>query len=176
MRINVTGNAGSGKSTISQQLASELRLPLIEMDRIIWQPGWQRTPTDQAHEQLDKLLQSESWVLDGVSRLGRRHADLIVFLDFPRRLCAWRCAQRNWRYLFSSRPGLPDGCPEWKIVPTLARIIMDFPNKARPVIIEDIAASQSHAVVIQNAADLARFIQTIPLLQNRSSPLIHRLP
>ena len=33
MRINVTRNAGSGKSTLSQQLSRELGLPLIEMDR-----------------------------------------------------------------------------------------------------------------------------------------------
>ena len=168
MRINVTGNAGSGKSTLSQRLASELNLPLVEMDRIIWQPGWQSTPPEVCREQLSRLLQSDAWVLDGVSRLGRQEADLIVFLDFPRRVCAWRCAQRNWQYLFSSRPELPDGCPEWRIVPTLAKIIMDFPNKARPVILKDIAASEGNGVVIQGAADLANFIKSIPLLQSQT--------
>ena len=168
MRINVTGNAGSGKSTLSQRLASELNLPLVEMDRIIWQPGWQSTPPEVCCEQLSRLLRSDAWVLDGVSRLGRQKADLIVFLDFPRRVCAWRCAQRNWRYLFSSRPGLPDGCPEWRIVPTLVRIIVDFPNKARPVILKDIAASEGSAVVVKDAVDLANFIEGISLLQKRT--------
>ena len=88
MRLNVTGNAGSGKSTLSQRLAFELNLPLVEMDRIIWHPGWQSTPPEVCREQLSRLLQSDTWVLDGVSRLGRQEADLIVFLDFPRRICA----------------------------------------------------------------------------------------
>ena len=80
MRINVTGNAGSGKSTLSQRIASEFNVPLVEMDRIIWQPGWQKTPADVSREKLNQLLSSNSWVLDGVSRMGRQQADLIVFL------------------------------------------------------------------------------------------------
>lgn len=165
MRIHVTGNAGSGKSTLSQQIASELDLPLIEMDRIIWQPNWQRTPATNSRAQLIQLLQSESWVLDGVSRLGRQQADLIIFLDFPRYVCIWRCAQRNWRYLFSSRPGLPEQCPEWKIVPTLFRIIMAFPNAARVAILRDIVKSEGRAIIIKSSADLANFVKTIPRLQ-----------
>jgi len=131
-------------------------------------PAGKVPPPEVCREQLSRLLQSDAWVLDGVSLLGRQKANLIVFLDFPRRVCAWRCAQRNWRYLFSSRPGLPDGCPEWRIVPTLAKIIMDFPNKARPVILKDIAASEGNGVVIQGAADLANFIKGIPLLQSQT--------
>lgn len=88
MRINVTGNAGSGKPTLAQRIASELNMPLIEMDRIIWQPSWQRTPAEVSREKLRQLLSSDSWVLDGVSRMGRQQADLIVFLDVPRRVCA----------------------------------------------------------------------------------------
>jgi hypothetical protein len=53
----------------------------------------------------------------------RESADLIVFLDYPRWVSFWRCAKRNWRYLFRSRPGLPENCPEIRIVPTLIRII-----------------------------------------------------
>ena len=161
MRINVTGNAGSGKSTLSRQLSRDLSLPLIEMDRLIWKAGWQKVPKERYQAQLAQLLQPESWVLDGVSKLARQQADLIVFLDYPRRVCALRCAKRNWRYLFRSRPGLPEGCPEWKIVLTLATIIIGFPNHARAAILKDIAELDSAAVVIKNTADLAQFCTDI---------------
>ena len=157
MRINVTGNAGSGKSTLSQQLSRELGLPLIEMDRLIWKAGWQKVPKERYQAQLAPLLQQESWVLDGVSKLARQQADLIVFLDYPRRVCAWRCAKRNWRYLFRSRPSLPKGCPEWQIVLTLANIIIGFPNSAKKAILKDVTELCSVAVIIKNTADLAQF-------------------
>lgn len=162
MRINVTGNAGSGKSTFSQKLSRELGLPLIEMDRLIWEAGWQKVSKERYQAQLAQLLQQDSWVLDGVSRAARQQADLIVFLDYPRRVCAWRCAKRNWRYLFRSRPGLPEGCPEWQIILTLAKIIIDFPKHARGAILKDIAKLDSAAVIIKNAGDLAQFSAGTP--------------
>ena len=167
MRINVTGNAGSGKSTLSRQLSRELDLPLIEMDRLIWEAGWQKVPKEQYQAQLAQQLQQESWVLDGVAKLARQQADLIIFLDYPRRVCAWRCAKRNWRYLFRSRPGLPEGCLEWQIVLTLAKIIMDFPSFAREVILKDIAELDSAAVIIEDADDLAQFYARIPDLREK---------
>ena len=165
MRINVTGNAGSGKSTLSRQLSRELDLPLIEMDRLIWEAGWQKVPKEQYQTQLAQQLQQKSWVLDGVAKLARQQADLIVFLDYPRRVCAWRCAQRNWRYLFRSRPGLPEQCPEWKIIPTLTKIIWRFPAQARPAILRDVENTKAAAVAIRNDAELSAFMADLQTLK-----------
>ena len=167
MRINVTGNAGSGKSTLAKIMADELDLPLIEMDGMIWAPGWQSVPKETYHVKLTSQLQQESWVLDGVSKAARSQADLIVFLDFPRRVCAWRCAKRNWRYLFKSRPGLPEGCPEWKIIPALAKIIRDFPTRAKIAISRDIAELNVDSVIIKNSAELAEFSANIASLSHQ---------
>jgi adenylate kinase family enzyme len=169
MRINVTGNAGSGKSTLAQKIAEVLQLPLIEMDRIIFEPNWQPVPPEIVQERLADQMQKESWVLDGVSKAARQQADLIVFLDYPRLFCAWRCAKRNWRYLLRSRPGLPENCPEWKIILPLAKIITDFPKHSRVNILKDIAESQKSTVVITTSDDLAKFTATIPdLLAHRN--------
>ena len=58
-----------------------------------------------------------------------------MFLDLPRRLCFLRAMKRNARYLYRSRPELPPRCPEILIVPTLIRIIWNFPAKIRPRIL-----------------------------------------
>lgn len=168
MRINVTGNAGSGKSALAKIIADGLDLPLIAMDRIIWASGWQRVPKETYQAQLTSQLQQKSWVLDGVSKDARSQADLIVFLDFPRRICAWRCARRNWRYLFKSRPGLPEGCPEWRIIPALAKIIKDFPSQARIAILRDIVELNVDSVVIKNSVDLNKFSANIAFLSHQS--------
>ncbi len=167
MRINVTGNAGSGKSTLAKKIAKELQLPLIEMDQIIWESNWQRVPPEIVQERLASQMRMKSWVLDGVSKAARQQADLIVFLDYPPLICAWRCAKRNWRYLWRSRPGLPENCPEWKIIFPLVKIIKDFPKQARPAILKDIAKSEHSTVVVKNSTDLAKFITKIPALTSR---------
>ncbi|CRL43945.1 Shikimate kinase [Sodalis glossinidius str. 'morsitans'] len=44
MKINVVGTSGSGKSTSSRRLATQLAIPYIEMDTLFWQPNW--TPSN----------------------------------------------------------------------------------------------------------------------------------
>ena len=39
-RVLVVGCAGSGKSALARRLASLTGLPLIELDRAFWRPGW----------------------------------------------------------------------------------------------------------------------------------------
>ena len=136
-RINVTRNAGAGKSTVATQLGDLLNLPVFSLDRIVWRPGWRETPPDE-RRQLEKELTSKgAWIIDGVSRTVREAADLVIFLDVPRVTCLCRCARRNWRYVFRSRPGLPENCPEILIVPRLVRIIWKFPRTVRSSILKE---------------------------------------
>ena len=161
MRINVTGNAGAGKSTLAQHIADTLDLPLIHMDSLLWLPDWQKRSPEELRERLLPLLEQDSWVLDGVSQLVRHHADHIIFMDMPRHVCAWRCTKRNWRYLFHSRPGLPENCPEWRIIPTLARIIKKFPANVRPVILNDMTPSDLIVTTDTKSDDIELFIQAL---------------
>lgn len=141
-RILVTGNAGSGKSTLARQIGEELEFSVSGLDNIVWRPNWQPTPRAE-RECLERELAAEpSWVVDGVSFLIQERADVVVFLDIPRWLSFWRCAQRNAFYLFRSRPGLPQNCPEIKIIPTLVKIIWKFPYMVKPKIL---ALGQKHA-------------------------------
>ncbi|MFI4980413.1 MAG: AAA family ATPase [Nevskiales bacterium] len=132
----MTGNAGSGKSTLARELGAALRLPVHGLDRVVWQPGWRPTPLTQRDAMLRELAAGTGWVIDGVSRIIETQADLVVFLDVKPALCTWRCARRNWRYLFHSRPGLPENCPEILIIPQLLKIIWRFDRDVRPNILD----------------------------------------
>lgn len=149
MKINVTGNAGSGKSTLSKFLAQELGFPLIEMDKIVWDPGWRRVGRAEREARLQPLLDQESWVLDGVSRTAREQADLVVFLDLPLWLCLFRCLRRSWQHRKGQRPGLPENCPEWRIVFPMLRILLNFPLRARPAIMRDLKTGRG--LVLQSS-------------------------
>ncbi|WP_245298223.1 AAA family ATPase [Rhodomicrobium vannielii] len=39
-RVLVLGCSGSGKSTLARRLAAAHGLPLIDLDREHWRPGW----------------------------------------------------------------------------------------------------------------------------------------
>ena len=141
-RIHVTGNAGAGKTTLAVRLGAALGVPVASLDSVVWGRGWSVTPARQRLEAELRLTEAREWIIEGVSRHVRDKSDVVIFLDVSRFQCLWRCMKRNWRYLFRSRPGLPEDCPEWKIVPRLIRIIWQFPSGPRANIL--VEASQGN--------------------------------
>ena len=158
-RIHITGNAGSGKTTLARKLGEITELEVHGLDAVVWQAGWKATPLEQRRELERELIAPESWIIEGVSRIVREAADTVVFLDVSPWRATWRCAKRNLPYLFRSRPGLPEDCPEIKIVWPLLRIIWKFNGLVRPTILKDFEAqSWKRFFHIRNQADLEKFM------------------
>lgn len=154
-KILVTGNAGAGKSTLARRLAASMDLPFHSLDGIVWQAGWQQTPKPERDELIRALCRTDSWVIDGVSTVAQEAADILVFLDVPRHRCLRRAMRRNLPYLFKSRPELPDNCPEFKIIPTLLKIIWQFDSRVRPrILAEGARRSPSAFLHVRNPREL----------------------
>ena len=153
MRIHITGNAGAGKTTLAHKLGERLGSPVIHLDHVVWQSGWKKVPQVEKDQRLRELTLPATWLIEGVSGVVRRQADLVVFLDLPRRVCLWRCAKRNWRYMFRSRPELPENCPEYLIVPRLLEMILKFPSLVGAQIYAEARGSHAY-VVITRQSDL----------------------
>lgn len=115
-RILVIGSAGSGKSTLSQQLSERLQLPIIHLDKYYWKPNWIATPDEEWDQFIAEATSQEQWIMDGnYSRtldLRIKRADAIIFLDMPRLLCIYRIIKRRIRYHGKTRPDLNEECPE----------------------------------------------------------------
>jgi len=150
LRINVTGNAGAGKTTASIRIGELLKLPVHSLDAVVWQPHWRKTSPAQRKALEHDLTRGPSWVIDGVSAHVRSAADLSVVLDYPRRVCLYRAARRNLPYLFRSRPGLPENCPEILIVPRLLKMIFRFPRLIGAQILEESQGSSKYHFVKSN--------------------------
>lgn len=89
-RIVVVGNSGSGKTTLAKQLSKKLQYPLLELDSIYHQPGWEPLPEDDFQARVADFALQPSWIIDGnYTRMGMRQlvwpvADTVVWLDLPR--------------------------------------------------------------------------------------------
>jgi adenylate kinase family enzyme len=154
-RIFITGNAGSGKTTLAKRVGRALDLPVTGLDRIVWQPGWRKSSPDQRASGIARLLAQPDWIAEGVSGALVEAADVVLFLDMPRRTCLLRCARRNWRYLFKSRPELPPGCPEILVIPTLVKLIWNFPANVRPAILAALATRRNgRDRIVRNRTEL----------------------
>jgi adenylate kinase family enzyme len=130
-RILVIGCCGSGKSTFSKQLSHKLDLPLVQLDRLFWLPGW----IEREYEEFENLMQSELerevWIIDGnyLKSLPQRleYADTVIFLDFNRWICTWR-AIRRW---LLQQGYQAEGCPQKVSLSFLKYILWDYRKRHR---------------------------------------------
>jgi len=89
-RVSVVGVSGSGKTTLARAVAERLSAPLIELDELMHQPGWQPRPEDDFKGEVERATAEPSWVVDGNYRQVVidgpvwQRADTVVWLDLPR--------------------------------------------------------------------------------------------
>lgn len=160
-RIFITGNAGSGKSTLARRIGASLGIPVQGLDQVVWRPGWRKAEPDERAAAESALIAPAAWVIEGVSWTVLEAADLVIFLDVSRRTSYLRCARRNWRYLFRSRPGLPENCPELLIIPELIRIIWRFRERVRPRILSVLSERPTTSWIVRRPADLDQVLKQL---------------
>lgn len=115
-RLLVIGPCGSGKSTLAVELGRRLALPVHHLDAVAWLPGWTEMERPEFHRRTAQMVAGKCWIIDGTHggslNLRAPHADTIVYLDFPIRLCLWRLVKRVLRYRGRTRPDMGADCPE----------------------------------------------------------------
>jgi adenylate kinase family enzyme len=155
-RVVILGRGASGKSILAIRLGEITGLPVIQLDKLFWQPGLNATPRDRWVTLQESLVADESWIMDGdlgpydAVEVRLRAADTVLFLDFSLVRCAWRAIRRSreradfWRWLLTYR------------------------RKSLPLLMEAIAKHTASADlhVFRNPRQLRRFLAHV----SRESP------
>ncbi len=115
-RIMIIGQPGSGKSTLARTVAAITGLPVVHLDHIHWQAGWVERSVEEKTRLCRAAEAAEAWVFEGGhsttwdTRMAR--AQMVVWLDMPLPLRAWRVLKRSILWYGRVRPDLPEGCLE----------------------------------------------------------------
>lgn len=166
-RIVILGRSGGGKSTLARRLGAKLGLPVIHIDSLFWKPGWTIGPKEAFRRDLAAAVAGDRWVTDGnfsnTFDLRLPRADLIIWVEQPRRLCLRRALLRAWRHYGRARPDLAPGCPErldWEFL----RYIWNFDRDTKPKIMEGIGEHGRGVplLTLRGDAGIAQFLATIP--------------
>jgi len=161
-RIIVIGSSGSGKSTLASELGKITGVPIIHIDRLLWNPGWIQTPKEEYDRRVIEVASGESWIIDGnnSSTLPFRieRADSIIFIDFNRYLCIFRVIKRRIKNHGKSRACMSEGCPEKIDLPFL-KWVWNYPTHSRVNILEKIYSSDKPVYHLKTRKEVSLFIR-----------------
>lgn len=165
-KIAVFGKPGSGKSRLSKNLASVTGIQLHALDAVVYKPNGDRVDRasyDRAH---DKILSSESWIIDGFGPIDSFHkrlntADTLIYIDLPYIASYWLVTKRLLKGLAIEPEGWPDGSSILK--GTLAsyktlKLCPKFWNDDFMKKLEDISTCKS-LYVIRSISELNEFVE-----------------
>jgi adenylate kinase family enzyme len=116
-RVVILGGSGAGKSTLARKLGAALRVPVIHMDALFWNPGWQECETEEFRRRTIAAHAGDAWVSDGNYstktwdiRIPR--SDAIIWFLPPRMQRVRRVLTRWLSNLGTVREDIGPGCPE----------------------------------------------------------------
>lgn len=102
-RILITGNSGSGKSTMAAQIAAEYGLPHLDLDTLAWDkasPTQRRSLIENRNELFCFIQAHNEWVIEGcysdLLSLAVSHCDKLIFLNPGVEACVRNCRSRPW--------------------------------------------------------------------------------
>ena len=164
-KIAVFGKPGSGKSTLSKNLASATGIKLYALDSIVYKKNGDLVDRNTFDEEHEKILSSDSWIIDGfgpIESFNKRLdvADTLIYIELSYVISYWLVTKRCLKGLVVKPEGWPDGSSVLKgtleSYKTL-KLCPKFWNDSFMQKIEEISASKS-LYIIRSVSELNSFI------------------
>lgn len=148
-RILLLGNAGTGKTTLARSLGTRTGAPVISLDDL-WQPAWTKADLPSFRALVAAAHSAESWISDGnfaaaTFDLRLPRADLVLWLERPRSICAWRAVVRTLQ------SGEPHRAAD---LPKVLAFIRGFDRINRPLIEAGLVGHGASVPIIRLRTDM----------------------
>lgn len=163
-KIIVIGCPGSGKSTFSRKLNEIINIPLYHLDMMYWNKDKTIVEKTVFYENLDKVLQSDKWIIDGnyQSSMEKRmkQCDTIIFLDYSVDVCLEGIKERRGK----ERSDIPWVSHEDDL--DFIEFIKNYNTNNKPIVLDLLKKySNKDIYVFSNRDEADKFLN---LLQNNS--------
>lgn len=164
-RIMIIGCPGSGKSTLSKQLAVKLKLPLVHLDQMYWKSNWQPISNEMFDELLLHEVQKDEWIIDGnYSRtisMRLEKCDTIIYLDYHRITCLLGVLKRVIKGYGKTREDMGENCPE-RLDADFLKYVWTFNQSRREEYLRLLSCQKDKRVIIlRYRRDGAKFIRSL---------------
>jgi adenylate kinase family enzyme len=117
-RIVLHAVTGSGKSTLAARLAVLTGAPHVSVDDLMWRPEWTSLSDEEQVEAIRPFAEQPAWVMDSLWTTIRPvvmpRVDLLVALDYPRRVSLARLVRRTWRRLRTGEEFCGGNTESWR--------------------------------------------------------------
>ena len=164
-RVVVIGNSGGGKSVLARRLASQISCACVEIDAVLWQPGWRLTPVAAYDAEHARLIAGERWIIEGLGRQNSIPQRLsrsthIVLIDMPLWMHFWLAAERQIQWATGRLDHPPANSAKMPPTKALFRTIWDVDQTWLPEIRTLVAQEENrgkHVFRLTSVSELDTF-------------------
>lgn len=165
-KIAVFGKPGSGKSTLSKQLAAATGIELHQLDSILYKKNGEQVEREQYDLEHNRILSSERWIIDGFGPIGSFYqrlesADTLIYIDLPYPVSYWLVTKRLLKGIFVKPEGWPEGSSvlkgsleSYKVL----KLCPKFWNDSFKERVETLSTDKS-VYIVRSLSELNRFIK-----------------
>jgi adenylate kinase family enzyme len=162
-RVAVIGCGGAGKTTLANELAGRLGIPVVHIDSHYWQMVDGRRVESTPEQWADchrRLIAEDQWVIDGMKfgvldeRLAR--ADTVVYLDRSTVACLAGILRRCLLYRGQD---CPDRGVYVRVNFAFVRWVCIFRRHHRPTLLAKLATFDGETVILRRRSEIRRYLE-----------------
>ena len=168
-KIAVFGKPGSGKSTLSKNLAAATGIKLHQLDSIVYKSNGETVERKTYDRQHADILSSNSWIIDGFGpvdsfNLRLEAADTLIYIDLPYVISYWFATKRLLKGLFVAPEGWPDGSSVFKGTMESYKVLKLCPKFWNDTFMQRLEAmsDKKSLHVIRSVSELNSFVDKLP--------------